>query len=92
MESFLSKDKSSPLITVILPEMDFQYDREYMINKLYKLEILSQVSIPYEANQRKQIVFSSYCGVMIENTATAYSHVRKHLRISFLCGGCYGKI
>ena len=27
-----------------------------------------------------------------ENSATAYSHVRKHLGITFLCGGCYGKL
>ena len=91
-ESLLGRDSSSPLITVVLPEMDFQYDREYMITKLHKIECLSQVSIPYEANQRKQTAFCPYCGVMNENTATAYSHARKHLGISFLCGGCYRKI
>ena len=29
LESLLNKDKASPLIAVILPEMDFQYEREY---------------------------------------------------------------
>ena len=29
---------------------------------------------------------------MNENTATTYSHARKHLGITFLCGGCYSKL
>ena len=92
LESLLNKDKTSPLIAVILPEMDFQYEWEYVIHKLHKSESLNQISISYDTNQRKQITFCPYCGVMNENTTTALSHVRKHLRIAFLCGGCYGKI
>ena len=92
LEYLLNKDKTSPLITVILPEMDFQYEREYVIHKLHKSESLNQISISYDTNQRKQIAFCPYCRVMNENTATAPSHVRKHLGIAFLCGGCYGKI
>ena len=92
LESLLNKDKTSPLITVILPEMVFQYERENVIHKLHKSESLNQISISYDTNQRKQITFCPYCGVMNENTATALSHVRKHLGIAFLCGGCYGKI
>ena len=92
LESLLNKDETSPLIAVILPEMDFQYEREYVIHKLHKSESLNQISISYDTNQRKQIAFCPYCGVMNENTATALSHARKHLRIAFLCGGCYSKI
>ena len=92
LESLLNKDKTSPLIAVILPEMDFQYEWEYVIHKLHKSESLNRISILYDTNQRKQITFCPYCGVMNENTATALSHARKHLRIAFLCGGCYGKI
>ena len=92
MESLLNKDKASPLIAVIIPEMDFQYEREYVIHKLHKSESLNRISISYDTNPRKQIAFCPYCGVMNENTATALSHVRKHLGIVFLCGGCYCKI
>ena len=92
LESLLDKDKVSPLITVILPEMDFQYQREYVIHKLHKSESLNRISISYDTNQRKQIAFCPYCGVMNENTASALSHARKHLGIAFLCGGCYCKI
>ena len=92
LESLLKKDKASPLIAMILPEMDFQYEQEYVIHKLHKSESLYRISISYDTNQRKQIAFCPYCGVMNENTATALSHARKHLRIAFLCGGCYCKI
>ena len=92
LESLLNKDKTSPLIAVILPEMDFQYECEYVIHKLHKSKSLKRVSISYDTHQWKQIAFCRYCGVMNENTATAHSHMRKHLGIAFLCGGCYGKI
>ena len=91
LESLLNKDKTSPLIAVIFPEMDFQYEREYVIHKLHKSKSLNRISISYDTNQRKQIAFCPYCGVMNKNTATAHGHVRKHLGIAFLCGGCYGK-
>ena len=91
LESLLNKDKTSPLIAVIFPEMDFQYEREYVIHKLHKSESLNRISISYDTNQRKQIAFCPYCGVMNENMVTAHSHARKHLGIAFLCGGCYGK-
>ena len=91
LKSLLNRDKTSPLIVVILPEMDFQYEQEYLIHKLHKSESLNRISISYDTNQRKQIAFCPYCGVMNENTTTAHSHARKHLGIAFLCGGCYGK-
>ena len=91
LESLLNKDKTSPLIAVILPEMDFQCEPEYVIHKLHKSESLNRISISYDTNQRKQIAFCPYFGVMNENTATAHSHARKHLGIAFLCGGYYGK-
>ena len=84
LESLLNKDKTSPLIAVILPEMDFQYEREYVVH-------MNWISISYDTNQRKQIAFCPYCGLMNKNTATAHGHARKHLGIAFLCGGCYGK-
>ena len=92
LEPLLNKDKTSPLIMVILPEMDFQYEQEYVIHKLHKSESLNRISILYDTNQRKQITFCPYCGIMNENSATALSHARKHLGIAFLCGGCYSKI
>ena len=91
LSSLLNTQGDSPLIAVIPPDM-FQYEREYVIHQLHETDCLARVSIYYGENQRKQIAFCPYCGVMNENSVTAYSHARKHLGITFLCGGCYGKL
>ena len=92
LSSLLKTQGDSPLIAVIPPDMLFQSDREYMIHKLHEEDCLSCVTIYYGENLRKQIAFCPYCEVTNENTATAYSHARKHLGIAFLCGGCYTKL
>ena len=88
----LNTQGDSPLIAVVPPDMPFQYEREYVIHQLHKVECLARMSVYYDDNQRKQIAFCPYCGVMNENSATAYSHARKHLGITFLCDGCYSKL
>ena len=92
LSSLLNTQGDSPLIAVIPPDMLFQYEREYVIHQLHEADCLSRVSVYYGENQRKQIAFCPYCGVMNENSVTAYSYARKHLGITFLCGGCYGKL
>ena len=92
LEPVLRKEKPSHLIAVVLPEVEFDFDREYIIPQLHKLECLNQVSISIDPHPRKQIAFCPYCGVMNENTSNTHSHARKHLGVAFLCGGCYGKI
>ena len=77
--SLLNTQGDSPLIAVIPPDMPFQCEWEYVIHQLHKAECLARVSVYYDNNQRKQIVFCPYCGMMNENSATAYSHARKHL-------------
>ena len=92
LSSLLKTQGDSPLIAVIPPDMLFQSDREYVIHKLHEEDSLSWVTLYYGKNLRKQIAFCPYCGVMNENATTTYSHVRKHLGITFLCGGCYTKL
>ena len=92
LSSLLKTQGDSPLIAVVPPYMLFRLDREYVIHKLHEEDCLSRVTIYYSENLRKQIAFCPYCGVTNENTTTTYSHARKHLGITFLCGGCYTKL
>ena len=92
LSSLLKTQRDSPLIAIIPSDMLFQSEREYVIHQLHEADCLSRVTVYYGKNQQKQIAFCPYCGVLNENTATTYSHVRKHLGITFLCGGCYGKL
>ena len=36
----------------------------------------------------KKYCFCGYCGVISMNEDSAFSHMRKHLGVEFLCGGC----
>ena len=92
LSSLLKTQGDSPLVAVVPPNMLFRSDREYVIHKLHEEDCLSRVTIYYGENLHKQIAFCPYCGVTNENIATAYSHTRKHLGITFLCGGCYTKL
>ena len=92
LSSLLNTQGDSPLIAIIPPDMLFQSEREYVIHQLHEANCLSWVTIYYGENQGKQIEFCPYCWVMNENSVIAYSHARKHLGITFLCGGCYGKL
>ena len=92
LSSLLKTHRDSPLIAIMPPDMLFQSDREYVIHKLHEEDCLSWVTLYYSENLQKQIVFCPYCEVMNKNTTTAYSHARKHLGITFLCGGCYAKL
>ena len=90
LEHVLNKEKSSPLIAVVLLKVDFDFDKEFIITQVHKTECLNRISISLDS--RNRIAFCPYCGVMNDNTSTAHSHVRKHLGLAFLCGGCYSKI
>ena len=39
----------------------------------------------------RQLAFCPYCRVINKNSDTALSHMRKHLDLQFICGGCYSK-
>ena len=92
LEHVLSKEKSSPLIAVVLPEVEFDFNKEFVITQVHKAKCLNQVSSSLDTHPRKQITFCPYCGVMNENTSITHNHMRKHLGLAYLCGGCYGKI
>ena len=92
VSSLIKTHGDSPLIAVVPPGMPFQLEREYVIHQLHEAECLSRITINYGDGQRKQLAFCPYCGVMYENSAMAYSHARKHLGLTFLCGGCYNKM
>ena len=92
VSSLIKTHGDSPLIAVIPLGMPFQLECEYVIHQLHEADCLSRITIYYGDSQRKQLAFCPYCGVMYENSATAYSHARKHLGLTFLCGGCYNKM
>ena len=65
------------------------------VEGLHTVDALRKVTIPKlpgdPGKKAKQYSFCGYCGVRIENFETDVNHIRHHLRLELLCGGCYGK-
>ena len=80
-----------PRLTAVVPqEFHVGTDREFLLTNLHQHACLVRQSISI-GGKRRQLAFCPYCGIINENSETALSHVRKHLDLLFLCGGCYSK-
>ena len=92
IDSLLRKDKEKyPLIVVVPPNLNFRGEKEYIIKELHFPDSLNRVQIG-TGEDKKQVAFCPYCGVMSENKLSFVSHARKHLGIGYLCGGCFLKM
>ena len=78
------------LTAVVPPEFGVGTDKEFLLLHFHRHECLMRQSFNLTRRCR-QLAFCSYCGVINENFDTALSHVRKHLDLQFVCGGCYSK-
>ena len=80
-----------PSLTAVVPlEFRMGMDREFLLTNFYQHECLVRQSISIGGRCR-QLAFCPYCGVINENSETTLSHVRKHLDLLFVCGGCYSR-
>ena len=80
-----------PSLTAVVP-LDFHMgtDQEFLLTNFHQHGCLGRQSISIDRKCR-QIAFCPYCGVINENSETALSHVRRHLNLLFVCGGCYSR-
>ena len=89
LSSFPSQDTLS-LIAVAPPEFWVGTDKKFLLCNFHHHQCLMRQSFNLKGRHR-QLTFCPYCGVINENSDTALSHVRKHLDLQFICGGCYSK-
>ena len=78
------------LIAVAPPEVCVGTDKEFLLCNFHRHGCLMRQSFNLEG-RRRQLTFCPYCGVINENSNTALSHVRKHLDLQFVCGGCFSR-
>ena len=78
------------LTAVVPPEFCMGTDRELLLTNFHRHECLVRQLISI-GGKCKQLAFCPYCGVINENSETTLSHMRKHLDLLFVCGGCYSK-
>ena len=80
-----------PSLTAVVPlEFRMGMDREFLLTNFHRHECLVRQLISIGGRCR-QLAFCPYCGVINENSETTLSHVRKHLDLLFVCGGCYSR-
>ena len=89
LSTFVSTEPPS-LTTVVPPQICMDTDKEFLLTSFHWHECLVRQSINIGGKCR-QLAFCPYCGVVNENSKTTLSHVRKHLDLLFVCGGCYTK-
>ena len=78
------------LIAVAPPEFRVGTDKEILLCNFHRHQCLVRQSFNLKGRCR-QLTFCPYCEVINENSDTALSHVRKHLDLQFVCGGCYSR-
>ena len=79
-----------PSLTAVVPlEFHVGTDREFLLTNFHWHECLVRQSISIGGRYRQ--LACPYCAVINENSETTLSHVRKHLDLLFVCGGCYSK-
>ena len=78
------------LVAVTPPEFRVGMGKEFLLCNFHCHPCLVRQSFNLEGRCR-QLAFCPYCGVINENSDTALSHMRKHLDLQFVCGGCFSR-
>ena len=78
------------LVAVVPPEVHVGSDKEFLLCNFHRHGCLVRQSFNLKGRHR-QLAYCPYCGVINENSDMALSHVRKHLDLQFVCGGCFSR-
>ena len=78
------------LVAITPPEFRVGTDKEFLLCNFHHHPCLMRQLFNLKGRHR-QLTFCPYCRVINENSDMALSHVRKHLDLQFVCGGCYSR-
>ena len=82
--------KPPRLMAVVPPNFPLGINKEFMLTSFHVRGCLRRASLTV-SGKRRQVAFCPYCGVTNENAETGLNHVRKHLDVMLVCGGCHTK-
>ena len=82
--------KPPRLTAVVPPNFPLGMDKEFMLTSFHLRACLRRTSLTI-SGKRRQVAFCPYCGVTNENAEMGLNHVRKHLDVMLVCGGCHTK-
>ena len=78
------------LTAVVPPNFPLGMDKEFMLTSFHLRACLRRASLMVSGKWR-QVAFCPYCGITNDNAETGLNHVRKHLDVMLVCGGCHTK-
>ena len=79
------------LTAVVPPNLPLGTDQEFLLMNFPHWDCLKRQSLSI-SGRHKHVAFCPYCRVLNENSETALGHIRKHLDLMLVCGGCQTKI
>ena len=82
--------KPPRLTAAVPPNFPLGMDKELMLTSPHLRACLRRTSLTI-SGKRRQVAFCPYCGVTNDNAETGLNHVRKHLDVMLVCGGCHTK-
>ena len=82
--------KPPSLMAVVPPIFPLGMDKEFMLTSFHLRACLRRASLMV-SGKRRQVAFCPYCGITNDNAETGLNHVRKHLDVMLVCGGCHTK-
>ena len=82
--------KPPHLTAVVPPNFPLGLDKEFMLTSFHLRGCLRRASLTVSGKWRK-VAFCPYCGITNDNAETGLNHVRKHLDVMLVCGGCHTK-
>ena len=82
--------KPPRLMAVVPPSFPLGMDKEFMLTSFHLRACLRRASLTV-SGKRRQVTFCPYCGITNDNAETGLNHVRKHLDVMLVCGGCHTK-
>ena len=89
-----AEDSKRPVFVAVVPAMTpLPLEKGIGLEHFHNIEVLNKVTIghlPSKAGRKTQYSFCGYCGVWIQNMETCVNHIRGHLRLHLVCGGCFG--
>ena len=87
------KKVTKPSLMVVVTPTTTEIGDDYFLNKLHEPACIKRRSVYYGAKvagkrSPMQVVICPYCGVLSQNAPSGCSHIRRHLGLTFACGGC----
>ena len=84
--------EAPPSLIAVVPAEAHPSGKNFMLFLFHETEALRRVKLTgMDGKTRKQVAFCPWCGTVNENADTAWNHVRRHLDLVYLCGGCKAK-